>query len=95
MDEAIVIAEQAGAVSEAVLLAQQVGAVVGLTELFTILIPKAWGKYVNPWIAMILGVLAIVGPKLAAGEPATPEDVFAGIVLGGSVTGLYKVVRKK
>lgn len=76
-------------------LAVDVGAIVGLTALLGSLVPTGYGKHIKPWIAMILGVAAMIVPKLAAGEPITPEDVFAGIVLGGSVTGLYKVVRKK
>lgn len=74
-------------------LIEQGGAIVGLTALLGTLIPEGYGKYIKPWIAMLLGIAAVCYPKWAAEGILTPADIQAGIILGGTVTGLYKVVR--
>ena len=69
------------------------GAIVGLTALLGSLVPAGYGKYVKPWIAMVLGVLTSCYSQIVAGIPLDPVCVGQGIILGGTVTGLYKVVK--
>lgn len=78
-------------------LVKQGGAIIGLTALIGKTIPekyKALRDILLPWVAMVLGVGTIAFPKYQAGELITVDDIQLGIVLGGSLTGLYAVVKR-
>lgn len=74
-------------------LAMQTGAIVGLTSLVAKMPwPNAWRDIILPVAASIIGVAVVVLPMYFDIAP-----VFQGIILGGSVTGLYgaaKDIRK-
>lgn len=69
-------------------MALQTGAILGLTSLAAKVTPADWRGIALPIVAMVVGVLVVVLPLYVDITP-----VFQGIVLGGSVTGLYGVAK--
>lgn len=65
-------------------IAMQTGVIVGLTSLVAKITPEHLQKIVLPFAAMFIGVAAVVLPLYV-----DIGAVFQGIILGGSVTGLY------
>lgn len=70
-------------------LAMQTGVILGLTSLIGKLTPEGARSVVLPIAAMIIGIIVVVLPVYMDVGP-----IFQGIVLGGSVTGLYGVAKE-
>ncbi len=70
-------------------VAMQSGAIVGLTAVIGKMIPSDKKDAIMPVVAMIIGVLVMVLPQYVDINP-----MMQGIVLGGSVTGLYGIAKK-
>ncbi len=74
----------APAVQMVVDIAMQSAVIVGLTSLARKVIPEKWTETVLPIIAMCIGIGVVVLPLYV-----DVGAVFQGIILGGTVTGLY------
>lgn len=69
-------------------VALQSGAIIGLTAVIGKIVPEAWRDIGMPVIAMLVGIGVTVLPLYVDIAP-----ILQGIVLGGSVTGLYGVAK--
>lgn len=72
-------------------LALQAGVILGLTSVFGKLIPKKFHDKVLPLAALVIGVGAVYGTE--GMEAMTVALAFKGIVLGGTITGLYATAK--
>lgn len=70
------------------ILALQSGVVLGLTSVIGKFVPESFRDQTLPLVAMLMGILAVLGT-----EGVTLMLGFKGIVLGGTVTGLYGVAK--
>jgi uncharacterized membrane protein len=69
-------------------VALQSGAIIGLTAVIGKVVPEAWRDIGMPIVAMLIGIGVTVLPMYIDVTP-----ILQGIVLGGSVTGLYGVAK--
>lgn len=69
-------------------VAMQTGVILGLTGLIGKTLPETWRDKVLPWCALAIGIFVVVVPAYMDVAP-----IFQGIILGGSVTGLYGVAK--
>lgn len=69
-------------------VAMQSGAIIGITAVIGKIVPKSLRDVGMPVIAMLVGVAVTVLPLYFDITP-----ILQGIVLGGSVTGLYGVAK--
>lgn len=67
----------------------QTGVILGLTSVIGKFIPDHLRGNILPVIAVLLGIGAVFGT-----EGISTLLAFKGIVLGGSVTGLYSVAKE-
>ena len=72
-------------------LALQAGVILGLTSVFGKFIPESMRDKVLPLVALFVGVGAVYGTE--GMEVMTIALVFKGIVLGGTITGLYATAK--
>lgn len=70
-------------------VALQSGAIIGLTAVIGKIVPSSWRNIGMPIVAMLVGVGVTVLPLYVDITP-----ILQGIVLGGSVTGLYGVAKE-
>lgn len=70
-------------------VALQSGAIIGLTAVIGKIVPESWRDIGMPVIAMLVGIGVTVLPLYVDIAP-----ILQGIVLGGSVTGLYGVAKE-
>lgn len=70
-------------------LVLQTGMILGLTSVIGKFIPEHLRGSILPVVALLLGVGAVFGT-----EGISTLLAFKGIVLGGSVTGLYSVAKE-
>lgn len=89
METLIADASAVDAAQLAVGIALQAGTILGLTGLIGKTIPEHLRDVWLPWCAMLIGVVVVVLPQYI--------DItlwMQGIVLGGTVTGLYAVKKR-
>lgn len=72
-------------------LALQAGVILGLTSVVGKFIPENMRDRVLPVVALLFGILAVYGTE--AKEAMTLLLAFKGVVVGGTVTGLYSVAK--
>lgn len=70
-------------------VALQSGAIIGLTAVIGKIVPESWRDIGMPIVAMLVGIGVTVLPLYVDIAP-----ILQGIVLGGSVTGLYGVAKE-
>lgn len=68
----------------------QTGVILGLTNVIGRFVPQDMRDSILPVVAVLLGVGTVFGTE--AGSPVLLA--FKGIVMGGSVTGLYSVAKE-
>lgn len=73
------------------ILALQAGVILGLTSVIGKIVPQKMRDTVLPFVALLVGVFAVYGTE--GTEVMTIALVFKGIVLGGTVTGLYSTAK--
>jgi hypothetical protein len=66
--------------------------ILGMTSVIGKLVPRTWRDRVLPACAMLIGVLAVYGVE-AVGGVLTFALAFKGVILGGTVTGLYATAK--
>lgn len=72
-------------------LALQAGVILGLTSVIGKFIPERLRDTVLPLAALVIGIGAVYGTE--GMEVMTVALAFKGIVLGGTITGLYATVK--
>lgn len=71
--------------------AMNASVVMAVTNLVARRVPPSWRNELLPWVALVAGVVVVVGQDVSAGRPITLAAVLMGIVVGGTSTGLYSV----
>lgn len=65
------------------------GVILGLTGLAAKVVPDGWRDRSLPVLACVAGVGAALAVQHSHGDAVTVIGAMVGIVLGGTVTGLY------